>query len=104
VSLITGSLPAQFGFRTSGIIDIHTKEGVALNAGSVSIYGGSHETFNPSFEAGGSQGRFNYFVLGSYDQNDLGIENPAGGYRAIQVRPLSLILPAPVRKTLIQGT
>ena len=27
VNLITGSLPAQFGFRTSGIIDIHTKEG-----------------------------------------------------------------------------
>jgi outer membrane receptor protein involved in Fe transport len=83
VSLITGSLPAQFGFRTSGIIDIHTKEGVALNGGALSFYGGSHETINPSFEAGGSQGRLNYFVLGSYDQNDLGIENPTGGYRAI---------------------
>ena len=33
VDLITGSLPAQFGFRTSGIIDIHTKEGVDLNGG-----------------------------------------------------------------------
>src|SRR6476646_4619520 len=33
VDLITGSLPAQFGFRTSGIIDIHTKEGTALNGG-----------------------------------------------------------------------
>jgi hypothetical protein len=83
VSLITGSLPAQFGFRTSGIIDIQTKEGGALNGGTVSLYGGSHETINPSFEAQGSQGRFNYFILGSYDQNDLGIENPTGGYRAI---------------------
>src|ERR1700733_12251147 len=83
VDLITGSLPAQFGFRTSGIIDIHTKEGVASNGGSVSYYGGSHETINPSFEAGGSQGRFSYFVLGSYDQNDLGIENPTSGYRAL---------------------
>jgi TonB dependent receptor len=83
VSLITGSLPAQFGFRTSGIIDIHTKEGVASNGGSVSYYGGSHETINPSFEASGSQGRFSYFVLGSYDQNDLGIENPTSGYRAL---------------------
>lgn len=27
VSLITGSLPAQFGFRTTGIVDIHTKKG-----------------------------------------------------------------------------
>jgi outer membrane cobalamin receptor len=83
VSLITGSLPAQFGFRTSGIIDIHTKEGLAPNGGSVSYYGGSHETINPSFEAAGSQARFSYFVLGSYDQNDLGIENPTSGYRAL---------------------
>jgi TonB dependent receptor len=83
VSLITGSLPAQFGFRTSGIIDIHTKEGTALDGGALSFYGGSHETINPSFEAEGSQGHFNYFLLGSYDQNDLGIENPTGGDHAI---------------------
>ena len=25
ISLITGSLPAQFGFRTTGVLDIHTK-------------------------------------------------------------------------------
>src|SRR6516164_808537 len=27
VSLIDGSLPAQYGFRTAGIVDIHTKSG-----------------------------------------------------------------------------
>jgi hypothetical protein len=27
ISLITGALPAQFGFRTTGVIDIHTKDG-----------------------------------------------------------------------------
>src|ERR1700732_2121873 len=69
VDLITGSLPAQFGFRTSGIIDIQTKEGANLNGGQLSMYGGSHETLNPSAEAGGSYGKFNYFVLGSYDSN-----------------------------------
>src|ERR1700726_2516413 len=53
VDLITGSLPAQFGFRTSGIIDINTKEGTALNGGDLSYYGGSHETIFPSFEYGG---------------------------------------------------
>jgi len=83
VNLITGSLPAQFGFRTSGIIDIHTKEGPALNGGDLSFYGGSHQTIFPSLQLGGSQGRFNYYVLGSYNQNDLGIENPTGGYHAI---------------------
>ncbi|MBV9490871.1 MAG: TonB-dependent receptor [Verrucomicrobia bacterium] len=83
VSLIVGSLPAQFGFRTSGIIDIHTKEGAALNGGQLSFYGGSHETLNPSVEFGGALGRFNYFVLGSYNQNTLGIENPTSSYHAI---------------------
>ncbi|MBV9299523.1 MAG: TonB-dependent receptor [Verrucomicrobia bacterium] len=83
VDLITGSLPAQFGFRTSGIIDIHTKDGVALNGGDASYYGGSHETIFPSFQVGGAQARLNYFVLGSYNQNNLGIENPTGGYHAI---------------------
>jgi outer membrane receptor protein involved in Fe transport len=83
VSLITGSLPAEFGFRTSGLIDIHTKEGPSLNGSQVSYYGGSHATINPSFQTGASERNFNYFVLGSYDQNDLGIENPTGGYHAI---------------------
>jgi hypothetical protein len=83
VDLITGSLPAQFGFRTSGIIDIHTKDGVDLNGGDVSYYGGSHQTISPSFQVGGSEGRVSFYGLGSYDQNDLGIENPTGGYHAI---------------------
>jgi outer membrane receptor protein involved in Fe transport len=83
VDLITGSLPAQFGFRTSGIIDIHTKAGVTLNGGDLSYYGGSNETLFPSFQIGGSEGRLSYYVLGSYKQDNLGIENPTGGENAI---------------------
>src|SRR5258708_3339764 len=86
VDLITGSLPAQFGFRTSGIIDIQTKEGPDLNGGELSMYGGSQATINPSAEAGGSNCKFNYFVLGSYDFNTLGIENPTGHTNAIHDR------------------
>ena len=82
VDLITGALPAEFGFRTSGIIDIHTKVGTDLNGGDLSYYGGSHDTIFPSFQLGGTQGRFNYYVVGSYNQNNLGIENPTGGYFA----------------------
>jgi hypothetical protein len=83
VDLITGSLPAQFGFRTSGIVDIHTKEGAALNGGELSFYGGSHETINPSFVLGGTQGQFHYFVEGSYDSNTLGIESPTNSHHPI---------------------
>jgi outer membrane cobalamin receptor len=83
VSLITGSLPAQFGFRTTGIIDIHTKQGAAVNGADVSFYGGSHETINPSFEFGSAQGRFHYFVEGSYNSNTLGIESPTSSHHPI---------------------
>lgn len=78
VSLITGALPAQYGLRTAGIIDITTKNGVYQNAGEVSIYGGSHGEIGPSVSVGGSSGPLNYFVSGSYRRSDLGIESPDG--------------------------
>jgi outer membrane receptor protein involved in Fe transport len=76
MQLITGSLPAAYGFRTAGVVDIHTKSGAFENGGTVDLYGGSYDTFRPSVEYGGSQGPWDYFVDGSFDQNSLGIENP----------------------------
>ncbi|MBU6442669.1 MAG: TonB-dependent receptor [Alphaproteobacteria bacterium] len=78
MQLITGALPAEYGLRTAGIIDVTTKSGVFEPGGQVSIYGGSHGTINPSFDYGGSSGNFNYFVSGDYMQNGLGIESPDG--------------------------
>ncbi len=78
VSLVTGALPAEYGLRTAGIIDLKTKSGVIDPGGSLSIYGGSHGTVEPSFNFGGSEGRFNYFVSGDFLRNDLGIESPDG--------------------------
>ena len=52
-------------------------------AATVEMYGGSYDTISPSFEYGGSQGKWNYFVDGSYDHNDLGIENPTSSHDAI---------------------
>ncbi len=77
VELITGALPAEYGLRTAGIIDIRTKSG-NQPGGSVSIYGGSHGDIEPSIEYGGGDGTTNVFVSGSYKQNDLGIEAPDG--------------------------
>ena len=78
VELITGALPAQYGLRTAGIIDITTQSGAAKNGGDISLYGGSHGEIEPSFEYRGSEGRFNYFVSGSYLQDGLGVESPDG--------------------------
>jgi outer membrane receptor protein involved in Fe transport len=83
IALITGSLPAQYGFRTAGIIDIQTKNGALNPGGELSFYGGSYDTFRPSFEYGGSEGKWNYFIDGSYDHNELGVENPTSSSTAI---------------------
>jgi outer membrane receptor for ferrienterochelin and colicins len=76
--LITGALPAEYGLRTAGIIDLKTKSGVIDPGGSISLYGGSHGTVQPSFNYGGSSSGLNYFVSGDFLRNDLGIESPDG--------------------------
>ncbi|MGH7976378.1 MAG: TonB-dependent receptor [Limisphaerales bacterium] len=83
MQLITGSLPAQYGFRTAGVVDIQTKSGAFENGGTAEMYGGSYDTIRPSFEYGGMQGKWDYFIDGSYDHNDLGIENPTASQDAI---------------------
>jgi outer membrane receptor protein involved in Fe transport len=83
VQLITGSLPAEYGYRTAGIVDIQTQSGAFENGGEGEVYGGSYDTIEPSFEYGGSQGKWNYFLDGSYDHNSLGIENPTASHDAL---------------------
>ncbi len=74
LNLLTGALPAQYGLRTAGVVDITTKSEFTPG-GSVSMYGGSFGTLSPSFEYGGSSGNTQYFVTGRYMQNNEGLEN-----------------------------
>jgi outer membrane receptor protein involved in Fe transport len=83
VALITGSLPAQYGLRTTGIIDIQTKTGTLDPGGSVTEYGGQQATIQPSAELGGTIGRIDYYATAQYLQNAEGIENPAPTFNAI---------------------
>jgi outer membrane receptor protein involved in Fe transport len=83
MALITGALPAQYGLRTAGVLDIQTKADAFNNSGSISVYGGSHGTITTSAEYGGTVGQTQYFVSGRYLNNNLGIENPTSAYNAI---------------------
>jgi outer membrane cobalamin receptor len=83
LSLITGSLPAQYGFQTAGVVDIQTKTGTTNPGGSVSMYGGSWNWLEPSIEYGGHSGSVDYFVVADGLHNDRGIENPTSSYNAI---------------------
>jgi outer membrane receptor protein involved in Fe transport len=132
ISLITGALPAEYGLRTTGLIDITTRNDIFNNSGSISYYGGSRETIAPSFEYGGTYGAncpanapgtvrpsspscfggVQYFFTGRYLQTNEGIENPLPTLNAIhdfsqQERGfayMSTFLDPYTRLTLMAGT
>jgi opacity protein-like surface antigen/outer membrane receptor protein involved in Fe transport len=98
-SLVTGALPAEYGMRTVGLVDITTRNDIFNNTGSINYYFGSRETIQPSFEYGGTFGAncpsansalptkappsssancfggVQYYFTGSYLQTNEGIEN-----------------------------
>src|SRR5438094_8755593 len=76
VSLITGALPAQFGFRNTGVVDIHTKNGALFQQGEASLYVGSFDTIKESLEYGGVLEKLSLFVTESYLHDGIGVENP----------------------------
>jgi outer membrane receptor protein involved in Fe transport len=87
VQLLTGALPAQYGYRTAGVVDITTESGAHrhgtneaagsdLVGGKISVLGGSFGTLNPEISLHGSADRFSYFFTGEFLRSDVGIENP----------------------------
>jgi outer membrane receptor protein involved in Fe transport/opacity protein-like surface antigen len=99
LSLVTGALPAEYGLRTTGVIDLTTRSDIFNNTGSINYYFGSREKIQPSFEYGGTFGAncpttsgglptkapasssatcfggVQYFFTGSYLQTNEGIES-----------------------------
>jgi outer membrane receptor protein involved in Fe transport len=75
LQLVTGALPAQYGLHTAALVDITSRSGMT-SGGSVSVYGGSRQTFTPYFDYGGTTGKTEYFVMGRYFESGEGIENP----------------------------
>jgi outer membrane receptor protein involved in Fe transport len=112
ISLLTGALPAQYGLRTAGIVDIKTKDGLLDNLADVDFYGGQRGTTEPSFEYGGSSGNFSYFVTGQYYGTDRGVEPPTSGPTAIHDTSnqgagfgyFSYFINSTTRLSLISGT
>jgi len=111
LSLITGALPAQYGFQTAGVVDIQTKTGLTNPGLTVSLYGGSWNWLEPSLEYGGHSGTVDYFLVLDGLHNDRGIENPTASHAAIHdttnqfhgLAYLSGIIDADTRVSLILG-
>jgi outer membrane receptor protein involved in Fe transport len=76
IDFITGTVPAQYGLRTAGVVEIQTKEGEAASGGQLELLVGSNNQFQPSAQLFGSKGAFSYYLSGSYVSNSQGIEIP----------------------------
>ena len=111
MAVVTGALPAQYGLRTAGLVDIQTRTGTADPSGLISFYGGSHDTFTTNLQYGGVSGNTQYFFTGRFTENALGIENPTPAANAIHDETdqekffsyVSTVLPNNSRWTMITG-
>ena len=82
VSVLTGALPAQYGFRTNAVIDLETRTGTADPGGSVGLQGGSRGTLQPFANWAGLVGGWDVFASGTFLRSDQGIENPTSSFTA----------------------
>jgi outer membrane receptor protein involved in Fe transport len=83
INILTGALPAQYGYRTAGVVDIHSKGSAIENGGRIGFFGGSHADAETNAEIHGSGEAFSYYLTGSFLRNNLGIENPTPERNAI---------------------
>jgi outer membrane receptor protein involved in Fe transport len=83
VSLLDGILPARYGYRTAGVIDINTKNGCEQQVQEFSFLGGQRSTVWPSVEIAGCRGGFGYYVTGLYLHNNLAFSSATPASDAI---------------------
>lgn len=75
--IILGGMEAQYGNKSTMVVDITSKSGTKPGFGSLQGFGGSNQEVTPSFEYGGTIGeKFRFYVLNSYTTTTRGIEPP----------------------------
>lgn len=67
--LITGTLPAQFGFAPAGVISITTKNGLYQHGGQVELFAGTDGMLEPALEWAGSTDNTSLFASGSVERD-----------------------------------
>jgi outer membrane receptor protein involved in Fe transport len=83
IHLLTGALPAQYGYRTAAVVDIRTRQPAEGSHGSVSYTGGGNGHHEESGEIGGAHGPVSYYLTGSLLRDGVGIENPTASRTAL---------------------
>lgn len=66
--LITGTLPAQFGFAPAGVISVTTKNGLYQHGGQAEAFAGTDGMLEPALEWAGSVDNTSLFASGSLER------------------------------------
>ena len=86
INLLIGSLPAQYGYRTAGVVEIKTKDQVKnskLENGAYSeLLMGTNSDLGVNQQLSGNFKNLNYFLSASYLQNNRGIESPTSARKS----------------------
>lgn len=83
VDVLTGALPAQYGYRSAGVVDMKTKGGNFAKGGRSSAMVGGNDTVGLNQQISGAAGRLNYYLSASYLQNSMGINSPTAAKNSI---------------------
>jgi hypothetical protein len=76
--LLTGTLPAQFGFAPAGVISVTTKNGLYQHGGEAELFGGTDGSWEPALEWAGSAGGTSMFGSGNYEHGRTTVADAAG--------------------------
>jgi len=79
--LMTGTLPAQFGFAPGGVVSVTTKSGLYQHGGQAELFAGSSGFLEPALEWSGSAAGTSLFASGSLER-DRSTVSVADGVRA----------------------
>ena len=78
VRVMTGTLPAQFGFAPGGVVSVTTKSGVYQHGGQLEMFAGTDGLVEPAAEWAGAVGGISLFASGSYERERTGVADAAG--------------------------
>ena len=77
INVLTGALPAQFGMRTAGVVDIRTRDGAFDREGHIGLLTGSRDRREAGADSSGQNGPLAWFLSGSFNSSNIGIEAPS---------------------------
>src|SRR4051812_13732066 len=76
--LMTGTLPAQFGFAPGGVVSVTTKSGLYQHGGQAELFAGSDGMVEPALEWSGSLAGTSLFASGSLERDRAIVGGPDG--------------------------